>query len=195
MSSVMKKDVIKARWSERDLTDGNLKFGTQPGEKTRAVPDMENYPAGSHSGVHTEPLTKDQHGGGVVIGAEINPVAPKRGLQFGWPPLDDNPATVNDRDPTALLGFFQVMSSKEHGGSLLRTYGRQVRPQQGPGAWVQAERRLVQEQHSRPVKQAAGDLEAALQPTRQCSRQRPPPFLQAGKAKHLIHSPAQRCCG
>ena len=69
---------------------------------------------------------------------------------------------VHDRDPVAVLGLVHVVRREEDRDVLARLELADVAPDRAARLRVEADRRLVEEQHARRVQQAAGDLQAAL---------------------------------
>ena len=78
----------------------------------------------------------------------------------------DDPAGVDDADPVGLLGFLEVVGREHDRRPMLATHVAQVAPQRAAARRVEAGRRLVEEQHVRPVHEAAHDLELAQHPAR-----------------------------
>jgi hypothetical protein len=82
-------------------------------------------------------------------------------FQFGWSADRDNLAEVHDRDPAAeILGFIHHVSGHEDGGVEVGLEESHVIPDGFAGEGVEADGRLVEEEHFGMVKHGLGDLES-----------------------------------
>ncbi len=84
-------------------------------------------------------------------------------LQFRGRPLGDNRAVVDDGDPVSHpFRFIHVMGSKKNSSALGFVQVLHMIPEQVAALWVEAERRLIEEEDARCVQQTAGNFKPAL---------------------------------
>ena len=120
----------------------------------------------------------------IVVGVDRHPVGADRRLQRLGAVERDDLAVVHDRDPVAPLGLVHVVGGHEDGDLLALLELADVGPDRAAGLGVQADRRLVEEQHPRGVHQAAGDLQAAPHAARERADG---PVLAVPQPDHLHH--------
>ncbi len=70
-----------------------------------------------------------------------------------------------------------------------------VAPDRAAGLRVEADRRLVEEQHPRGVQQATSDLQAALHAAREVVDEAVAALPQADHLHHLLHALETSCLG
>ena len=97
-------------------------------------------------------------------------------------------AVVHDRDPVAPLGLVHVVGGHEDRDLLALLELADVGPDRAPGLGVEADRRLVEEQHARGVHQAPRDLEAAAHPAGEGAHDVVRALPQADHRQHLLHA-------
>ncbi len=102
-----------------------------------------------------------------VVGVDDQGFAYEVGLELGRRALVHDPAAVDDADPVGLLGLLEVVGRQEDRRAALRADRPEVVPQRSAARRIEAGRRLVEEQHTRPVQQAADDLELAAHAARE----------------------------
>jgi hypothetical protein len=105
-------------------------------------------------------------GRAVVGGVDLHPVLAHAGLQRLGRVDRHDLAVIDDRDAVAVLGLVHVVGGQEDRNILAALQVVDVVPDRRPGLRVQANRRLVEEQHVRRVQQAAGDLQSPLHTAR-----------------------------
>ena len=96
-------------------------------------------------------------------------------------------AVVDDGDAVAVLGLVHVVRGHEDGDADLVAQPADVAPDGVARLRVEADRRLVEEQHRRMVQQAAGDLQPPFHAAGEGAHQRLAPLRQPDDAEHLVH--------
>src|SRR3954463_2637482 len=141
------EDVVEARPGDGHRPDVHAELGEQPGDDERTLRDGDGHLPLVHAGLPADPLPDPGDGEFVVVGAQGDPVGADAGLQRLGGVLDDDLAVVHDRDPVAVLGLVHVVRGDEDGdlGALAEVV--QVVPDRRTGLRVQADRRLVEEEH------------------------------------------------
>ena len=102
-----------------------------------------------------------------VVGSERDHVPPDPTLQAGRRVERDERPAIEDPDPVTLLRLFHEMGRHEHRDPFPLPERPRIRPKVPPDAGIEAERRLVQEQDTRRMEEALGDLDAAPEPSRE----------------------------
>src|ERR1035438_6444643 len=86
----------------------------------------------------------------------------QRGLEFLGGAKRGHLAEVHDRQAvTIFLRLLQVMRGEEQGGAVVGAQIDQMFPNSVTRNRIQADRRLIEEQHARPVQRGLGDFQAA----------------------------------
>src|SRR5215217_9359706 len=158
-AGVGQEDVVESGPGHRDRVDGHLQAGEQPGHEGRAFGHGEGDRALVDGRLDVEAGRQLLDGPVVVVGRDLDPVLADAGLEGGRGVEGDDAALVDDGDAVAVLGLVHVVGGDEHGDLLAAVQLLQVVPDGGAGLGVQADGRLVQEQHPRRVQQAPGDLQ------------------------------------
>jgi hypothetical protein len=127
-------------------------------------PSPEHAPVDAQLADPRQPL--DGRDGVAVAGLDeldLHGVAAQLALQLVRAALGDEATAVDDhqagREPVRLL---EVVRREEDGHLLVAGEALDLPPQIGARLGVEASRRLVEEQHLRPVDEAEGDVEPAL---------------------------------
>jgi hypothetical protein len=95
---------------------------------------------------------------------QVDPLLADPGLQLGGAALRDDPAAVQDGDPTGQpVDLLQVLGGQEHRGAGRGQLGDQL-PGLLPAAWVQTGGRLIQEDHLGFADQPGRHVELAAHP-------------------------------
>jgi hypothetical protein len=158
---------VRALAIERDLEQGRL--------AVRHTARDELAPQGvAVGGVHDEVLVRQ-----VALHS--------RGAAFG-----DDLALVEDADPVRVLGLVEVVGREEDGGPRLGPHLAKVVPERAAARRVEAGRRLIEEQHPRPVHETPHDLELALHATGERLHRLEHLALDAEDPRELAHPVAIR---
>jgi multiple sugar transport system substrate-binding protein len=98
-----------------------------------------------------------------AVGGVDHQVGPEQlGLELGGRAGGDHFAPFDDPDVVGLLGLVQVVGGEEDRHAVLGPRLGQVLPEVATAGGVEADARLVEEEHPGPVHQAAHDLQLAL---------------------------------
>src|SRR4029450_702696 len=158
-AGVGQEDVVEAGPGDGDRVDGHVQPVEQPGDEGGPLGHGEGHRPLVDGRLDVEAAVQLGDGPGVVVGGDLHPVLADAGLEGGRGVEGDDAALVDDGDPVAVLGLVHVVGGDEHGDLLAAVQLLQVGPDGGPGLGVEADGRLVQEQHPRGVQQAPGDLQ------------------------------------
>jgi hypothetical protein len=151
----------------------------------------ERHQALVHGGVEVEPVLELLDGVGVVGRRDLHPVLADTGLEVLRRVDRDDLPVVDDGDAVAVLRLVHVVRREEDRDVLAPFQVVDVLPDRGPGLGVEANRRLVEEQHAGGVQQAAGDLQAALHAARVGADHGPAPVPQVHHVEDELHPRVQ----
>ena len=143
-----------------DRRDAHAELGEQAGHERLAGVDVEGHRALGHRRLDAEAVAQRGQRGVVVGGAQHHPVGPDARLERLGRVEHDDLAAVHDRDAVAELRLVHVVRGHEDRRALGLLQCTDVAPDRAAGLGVEADGRLVEEQHARRVHQAAGDLQA-----------------------------------
>ena len=140
-----------------------------------------------HAGLEAEVrVAARRSSAAIVVGGDPHPVGADPGLQRLGGALHHDPAAVHDRDAVAVLGLVHVVRRQED-RDLARVRSSPTYSQiDGAGLRIEADGRLVEEQHARRVQQAAGDLEASLHAAREGADQARRALGEPGHLEHVV---------
>ena len=114
--------------------------------------------------------------------------SPMRRRSFGASPSPAVPWSMMASH--AALGFIHVVRRDEHGDALRRQRVDLV-PEIAPRFRIDARRRLVEEQHPRPVYDAAAEVQAALHAAAEALHWLAGAIAEADLLQHLVHAAFQ----
>ena len=171
-AGLRQEDVVEGGSVELHVGDAQVR-GVQGADHVGQVVD-----AGAEADGHAAVAALDQLAealehladGGPVAGVEgdhLDGGPADLGLQGGRGVLGHDLSVVDD--PHAVgqdIGLLQVLGGEEDRHALLLDQPRDLLPERGPALWVKPGRRLVEEQHARPVDQGQREVEPALHPAR-----------------------------
>jgi hypothetical protein len=146
---------------------------------------VEGHRALGHRGLDAEAVLQRGQRRVVVGRAQHHAVGPDAGLQLLRRVEDDDLAAVHDRDAVADLRLVHVVRGHEDRRPLGLLQRPDVAPDRAARLWVQADRRLVEEQHARRVHQAAGDLQAPAHAAGERHHGLVAPVAQVDHLQHL----------
>ena len=148
---------------------------------------MEGHRALGDRRLDAEAVAQRGEGGVVVVGAQHHAVGPDARLErLGRVQHDDLPS-VDDRDAVAELGLVHVVRGHEDRRPFALLQRSDVAPDRAAGLGVEADGRLVEEQHARRVHEAAGDLQAPLHAAGERQHRLVAPVGQVDHLEHLVH--------
>src|SRR5205085_11720343 len=131
-----------------------------------AVGDEEGDRSLRDRRLQLEALGEHPHRGFVAVGADAHSISSDAALESFRRVDHDDLAVVHDGDAVAVLGLVHVVRGEERGDRLTALELVDVAPDVTAGLWVEADRRLVEEQDPRRMQQAASYLETPLHPSR-----------------------------
>ena len=154
---VAHEDVVQRRPRDGDRRDGDAQLGEQPRDERLAVLDVERHRALGHRRprCRSGPRSAASAASSSAVPSTTRS-APTRGLQRLRRVEDDDLAAVHDRDAVAELRLVHVVRGHEDRRPLGLLQRADVAPDRAARLRVQADRRLVEEQHARRVHAARG---------------------------------------
>ena len=124
---------------------------------------------------------------GVLAQLDVDRVALELGLQLLGRSGRHHLAAIEDRQAGGeLIGLLQVVGGEQDGQALLVGQALDLLPHFGAHLGVEAGRRLVQEEHLRPVHERGGDVEPPLHPARVVAGDPLGRFRQAELLEQLV---------
>src|SRR5580693_9309028 len=156
-AGVRHEHVVQRRACDAHRADRRMgtPFIEQPRHELPALGHAERDGALGHRRLDPEALAQHVDRRPVVVGLDLHAVLAHFRLQRLRGVEHDDAAVVHDRDAVAVLRLVHVVGGQEDGDVLARLQLADVAPDRAARLRVQADRRLVQEQHARRVQQAA----------------------------------------
>src|SRR5947209_4043731 len=185
------EDVVEGGAAHAHRPYRHAEVGQQARNEPLAVGHLDDEAVGLDRRLQPELLGDGPRRSRVVGGDESDPVGPDGGLQGLGRVEGDDLAHVHDGDTVTVLRLVHVVGGQEDGEVLLAAKLVEVLPDRSPGLGVQADGRLVEEQHPGRVEQAPGDLEPSLHPARERLHVLVPTVPQPDELQDLAHADLQ----
>ena len=181
------EDVVERRARDADRADRQLELGEQARDEllARGTPKVTAPSLICAPRSRTRCQRRDR--GLVVVGMDRDPVLADAGLERLGRVERDDLAVVHDRDPVAPLGLVHVVGGHEDRDLLALLELADVVPDRAARLRIEADRRLVEEQHARRVHQPARDLQPSAHPAGERSHDRVLAIPEPDHLHHLLH--------
>ena len=185
---VRHEDVVERRARHADRADGDAELGEQPRHELLAGGHEEGHGALGHRRLEAEALGQRGDGRVVVLGLDAHAIGADLRLERLGRVERDDLALVHDRDAIAELGLVHVVRGHEDRDLLALLQLGDVAPDRAARLRVEADRRLVEEEHARRVQEAARDLQAPAHAAGEGHHRRVAALPQPDHLEHLAHA-------